>query len=101
MYQTITATLSVAGDATSPQVNTAILTSPGLLTATVYDTTIITGANCNVTQDQTVSVSDVQYMIGEALGQNPPTNDMNFDGVVDAADVQIVINALLNGICIV
>jgi hypothetical protein len=97
----IVVTVNVASNATSPQLNTAYLDVGGYLQQTYYDTTIVTGTNCTVTQDQTVTVNDVQYIIGEALGQNPPTSDLNFDGVVNAADVQIVIDALLSGICIV
>jgi hypothetical protein len=94
-------TVNVAANATSPQVNAATLSVTGFLDATVYDTTIVTGTTCTVTQDQIVSVSDVQYIISEMLGLNPPYHDLNFDGTVNAADVQIVINALINGICIV
>jgi hypothetical protein len=54
---------------------------------------------CDVGQHGAITVSDAQEMIGEALGTNLPTNDLNVDGVVNAADVQIVLNGVLTGNC--
>ena len=55
---------------------------------------------CAVTGDQLTSVLDVQRMINEALGVvAPPLNDLNSDGVVNVADIEIVINSALGRGC--
>ncbi|HEX3748293.1 MAG TPA: hypothetical protein VHW09_30400 [Bryobacteraceae bacterium] len=36
----------------------------------------------------------------EALGVKSPANDLNGDGIVDAIDVQILVNAVLQGVCL-
>ena len=45
-------------------------------------------------------MSDVQQMINEALGLAAPANDLNADGVVNAVDAQITIDAVLNLGCL-
>jgi titin len=50
---------------------------------------------CNVNQNTTVNVSDVQTMVNEVSGMSTKANDLNNDGVVNAVDIQIVINAAL------
>jgi hypothetical protein len=51
---------------------------------------------CNVTGDQATSILDIQRAINEALGAAQPVNDLNQDGLVNAADVQLVINSALH-----
>jgi hypothetical protein len=46
-------------------------------------------------------VADVQMTIDEALGVAPAANDLNGDKVVNAVDVQIVLNAALGLLCTV
>jgi hypothetical protein len=41
------------------------------------------------------SVVDVQTMIDEALGLTLPVDDLNHDGVVNVADVQKAIGAVI------
>ena len=53
------------------------------------------GCSCDVNKDGTVTVADVQLMINMALGLTTDQCDLNGDGKVDIADVQIVINAAL------
>ena len=50
---------------------------------------------CDVNQNGTVTVADVQTMINEALGVSPAANDLNGDGVVNVVDIQIVSDAVL------
>ena len=50
---------------------------------------------CDVSQDGSTNVVDVQLEINEALGVAPAANDLNGDGVVNVVDVQLVINAAL------
>jgi hypothetical protein len=48
-----------------------------------------------VNQDGQTSVLDVQRMVNEALGKISAGNDLNGDGKVNVADIQIVIAAVL------
>jgi hypothetical protein len=50
---------------------------------------------CDINMDGVVNVADVQLIINEALGVRAATNDLNGDGVVNVADIQIDINAAL------
>jgi hypothetical protein len=58
-------------------------------------TPVVTFSRCDVNQDGTTNVADVQKVINEALGVTAAVNDLNGDGNVNVADVQIVINAAL------
>jgi len=51
--------------------------------------------SCDVNQDGSIDVSDVQLTINEALGESPAVNDQNGDGVVNVVDTQIDTNAVL------
>jgi hypothetical protein len=53
------------------------------------------GSLCDVNQDGTINVADVQKLIVEALGKLTPSNDLNLDGVVNVVDIQIDIDAVL------
>jgi uncharacterized repeat protein (TIGR01451 family) len=50
---------------------------------------------CDISQDGSTNVVDVQLEINEALGVALAANDLNGDNVVNVVDVQIVINAAL------
>jgi hypothetical protein len=52
-------------------------------------------AECDITGDTTTSVTDVQTEISEALGVAPPLNDLNGDGAVNVADLEVVADAVL------
>ncbi len=54
---------------------------------------------CDINQDGSITVADVQRELNEALGLNSGANDLNSDGVVNAADVQIMIQAVLSSVC--
>jgi hypothetical protein len=64
-----------------------------------FSLAVSTPPGCNITQDQTPSVADVQREINEAIGAFTPTNDMNADGSVNVVDVEIIMNAILTGVC--
>ena len=51
---------------------------------------------CDVNHDGLFTVADVQAMVNQALGKSPAANDLNGDHVVNAVDIRIVINAVLN-----
>jgi RHS repeat-associated protein len=52
-------------------------------------------SKCDIDQDGTTNVADVQGIINQALGVTTPTNNLNGNGIVNVVDVQIVINAAL------
>jgi hypothetical protein len=60
----------------------------------------IPGATCTMTGDTTASITDVQFIVSEALGVVPANNDLNNDGVVNIADVQKVLNSALHLGCL-
>jgi hypothetical protein len=53
------------------------------------------GCSCDVNGDGAVNIADVQLEINRALGIAASGCDVNGDGTVNIADVQIVINAAL------
>jgi hypothetical protein len=103
---TLTAANSFAGTLTSPNLPAGYYciglnaNSPNDPTFTLTFNTPVAGqASCDVLGHGTVTVSDVQQMISEALGAAPPANDLNGDGIVNVTDVQVVTNAALNLDC--
>jgi len=54
------------------------------------------GIGCDLNDDGSTTVADVQLVINQALGVSLAANDLNYDGVVNVADVQILVNAALN-----
>jgi uncharacterized repeat protein (TIGR01451 family) len=59
-------------------------------------TLTVTASPCDLNQDGLFTVIDAQAEINEALGKAQGLNDLDGDHVVNAVDVQIVINAALN-----
>jgi hypothetical protein len=57
---------------------------------------------CDVNQDGSMNVGDVQFVINPALGVSASLSalDLNQDGVVNVVDVQTVINAVLGPGCL-
>ena len=97
-YQSITVTVNVASNASTPQINQVSVMGGGSAQANASDTTTILSP-CDVNQDGLTNVADVQKTIDEALGALPAVNDLNLDGVVNVVDIQIVINASLGQGC--
>ena len=60
----------------------------------------VPGFSCAVAGDGTASVTDVQFIIYEALGISRPADDLNRDGVVNLVDVQKVIGAAMGMGCV-
>jgi hypothetical protein len=50
---------------------------------------------CDINQDGTENVVDVQAIVNEALGITPAVHDLNGDGMVNVAEVQMVVDAAL------
>ena len=77
-------------------VTVTVTDSKSATVSRVYNLRINTVAACQVANQGNVSVSDVQYILQEALGAGAGTNELNGDGAINVADVQIIINAVLN-----
>jgi len=58
-------------------------------------------SRCDIEQDGTTDVIDVQAIVNEALGANTPADDLNEDGQVNIVDIQLVINSALGRGCLV
>ena len=54
---------------------------------------------CDVNQDGSTNVADIQFLVKEALGEGPANGDLNNDGVGNVADVEIVIDAVMERGC--
>jgi hypothetical protein len=61
--------------------------------------TALANARCDVDQDGTTTVSDIQLITNEVIGLAPVVNDLNHDGLINVVDVQITINAVLGHGC--
>ncbi len=55
---------------------------------------------CDLNQDNSTNVIDVQLEVNMALGVTSCTGDINKDGVCNIVDVQRVVNAALGGQCV-
>ena len=55
---------------------------------------------CDVNQDNTTNIVDVQQCVNQSLGVATCTADINKDGICNVVDVQRVVNAALGGQCI-
>ncbi len=104
-YPALTATVNVASNAPASLANQVTVAGGGSATASASDsTTVFYYSSCDVGQHGspavTATVADVQQLLNEALGIAPPVSDLSNDGVVSVADVQIVMNAVLNLGCV-
>jgi hypothetical protein len=54
---------------------------------------------CDLNKNGAMNVADVQLTINQALGKNAAVNDLNGDGKVNVVDVMIEINAALGQGC--
>ena len=93
-YPAIAVTVNVSGSASTPVTNQASVSGGGSATAYANDRTVI-ASPCDVNQDGSTDVSDVQEMINEALGAAPAVHDLSHDGTVKVVEVQLVIDAAL------
>ena len=84
-----------SGSATMTLKNCGASDTQGDGFTTTCVTLAISGFTCDLNGDGSVSVADVQLIINEALGVIPAVHDLNHDGVVNVVDVQKEINAAL------
>jgi hypothetical protein len=76
--------------------NQAIVSGGGAPSAFIADATVLPRSCAVLTQGGTVMVADVQHLINESLGRAGAVDDLNLDGQVNAVDVQIAVDAILN-----
>jgi len=70
----------------------------GLTLKGVYSLAIL--SLCDLSQNLTTTVTDVQAIMNEALGAVPPVHDLNGDRTVNIVDVQLVVNAAVGFGCL-
>src|SRR5262249_53242226 len=93
---TAVATIDSAGKASGVKVGATMINATlGSISGSTTLTVTPLGP-CDVTQHGVYAVVDTQAVIIEALGVSQANHDLNHDGVVNAADIQPVINAVLN-----
>jgi hypothetical protein len=74
--------------------------NPTPTTIYVDDVAITTPVSCDLNSDGVINVADVQLAINQALGRAPCTTaDVNQDGLCNTVDVQRIINAASGGMC--
>ena len=74
----------------------------GLLSALIPSLLAQTSTSpCDLNGDGVVNIADVQIAVNEVLGLAPCTMNLDGTGVCDVADVQRVITAALGGACVV
>ena len=83
------------GNSTVTLKNCAAADSQGNLLFTACTPGTIVAFTCDLNGDGQVNVADVQVIINEALGVIAAVHDLNHDGVVNVGDVQKEINAAL------
>jgi Dockerin type I domain len=50
---------------------------------------------CDLNRDGSITAADVQLMFNQALGASQPATDLNGDGVVNVVDVQVSVGTAL------
>jgi uncharacterized repeat protein (TIGR01451 family) len=100
-FAVITASVNVSSSAASSQLNGVTATSAGLLDQFAYDSTVVTSMACDINQDSSFTIKDLQMALNQALGLASRTNDLNSDGVVNLVDLRIVLNAVMNQSCVI
>jgi hypothetical protein len=73
----------------------------GLLAVVITNSLSAQSSPCDLNGDGAVNVADVQIAVNEALGLQACTMNLDGTGTCDVADVQRVISAALGGACVV
>lgn len=97
-YDPVTVTVNVAAGVSAPLTNQVTISGAGSVSATASDQTLII-TKCDLDQDGSTSIADVQAIVNQVLGIALAVNDLNHDGVVNIADIQIVVSAALGQGC--
>jgi hypothetical protein len=93
-YAPITVTVNAPTNPLTPPANQVSVTGGGSVQANASDVTLVI-TKCDLNQDGSTNVSDIQTIVNEALGLAPAVNDLRGNGAVTVVDVQIVVNAVL------
>ena len=89
----VTSATAVTGIVVGQSPAQGVVLSPG--SSIQVNLVVTTGATCDLLNNGTVNVSDVQLAANEALGLVPARHDLNHDGLVNVIDVQLEANAVL------
>jgi uncharacterized repeat protein (TIGR01451 family) len=100
-YPAITVVAAVSSSAGSQVTNRVTVSGGESADATETVVTPVSPLSCAIDGGASATVTDVQILINEALGLGAVLDDLNRDGVVDIADVQIEINAALGSTCFI
>jgi uncharacterized repeat protein (TIGR01451 family) len=99
-FSDITVKVQVTANANATLVNQVAVAGGASAPANASDsTTVVTPGACDVYPDTQVNLTDVQQTVNEALGTAMAANDVNGDGRVNVADVEVVLKATLSGVC--
>lgn len=85
----------LTGSTTVTMKNCSSSNALGGVLATGCTTATIRPFSCDLNGDGAINVADVQILINEVLGIIPAVHDLNHDGAVTVADVQKLSNAVL------
>jgi uncharacterized repeat protein (TIGR01451 family) len=95
-YPDVTITFSVLANAPAQVTNEVKVSGGGSAAVDLQDPmTIAAGNPYDLNGDGALNVADVQVIVNEALGVVKAVHDLNGDGVVNVVDVQKEINAVL------
>jgi len=76
------------------------ISNPVTLTMNAATTVTADFFACDVTQSASAYVSDLQYLVNQALGTAAAVDDLNRDGVVNVGDIQMLIGLVLGTACV-
>jgi hypothetical protein len=83
-------------DSGSPfSVKVTVTDSSSATSARAYSMAVSPFSPCDVNQDGTITVTDAQQIVNQALGVLTAAADLNDHGSVNVADIQIVVNGVL------
>lgn len=93
----LSSSFPVGGKTTVSCTNVKLVDPTGTTLASTGGAGTVTAASCScdLNKDGAVNIADVQLMVNQVLGITSATCDLNGDGRVDIADVQVVVNAVL------
>jgi uncharacterized repeat protein (TIGR01451 family) len=95
----ITATVNVAARSPSSVTNLVTVTGGASASASWGDLTAISSNPCDLQLNGNINAADVQLIVNQALGLTHAVNDLNGDGAVNVVDVQVEIDAALGFGC--
>lgn len=90
----------VSGNAALMLSNCASSSTGGSSLPTNCSAGTVTAFSCDLNADGAVNVADVQLIVNEMLGVIPAVHDLNHDGLVNIVDVQKEINAAMGAGCV-